>query len=77
MLLDDNKKLPRWQSALVAKELEQLNIDIVALAEMQFIDVGDRKEAKYTFFWSGVSSMSSKKEHQEQALQSQTGSWKV
>ena len=59
--------MARHHTALVAKELQNLSIDIAALSEMRLPDVGDRKEAKNSFFWSSVSS------HSERSGTSGTG----
>ena len=46
---------PERRSALVARELSRLNIDIAALSEVRFADEGSLKEhgAGYTLYWSG------------------------
>ena len=46
---------PQRRSALVARELSRLNIDIAALSEVRFPDTGSLKEqgADYTLYWSG------------------------
>ena len=48
---------PQRRTALVDKELERYRIQIAALSEALFADVGEIKEvgAGYTFFWSGPS----------------------
>ena len=45
------------RSALVARELAQLDIDIAALSEVRFAEQGSLREdgAGYTLFWSGKS----------------------
>ena len=47
---------PDRRTALVARELGRLNIDIAALAETRFADEGQLEEVGggYTFFWKGV-----------------------
>ena len=46
---------PQRRTALVGRELRRYRIQIAALSETRFADVGDIKEvgAEYTFFWSG------------------------
>ena len=43
------------RTALVGRELERYGIQIAALSDTRFADVGEIKEvgAGYTFFWSG------------------------
>ena len=50
---DSNR--PERRSALIAHELSRLNIDIAALSEVRFPEVGSLQErgAGYTLFWSG------------------------
>ena len=52
--LDDNDR-PQRRSALMARELSRLDIDIAALSEVHFAEEGSLLEhgAGYTFFWSG------------------------
>ena len=51
---EDNER-PQRCSALVAKELTRLNIDIAALSEVRFADQGSLTEhgTGYTLYWSG------------------------
>ena len=46
---------PQRRTALVGRELGRYDIQIAALSETRFTDVGEIKEvgAGYTFFWSG------------------------
>ena len=46
---------PQRRMALVGRELGRYDIQIAALSETRFADVGETKEvgAGYTFFWSG------------------------
>ena len=46
---------PQRRTALVSREFERYGIQIAALSETRFADVGEIKEvdAGYTFFWSG------------------------
>ena len=46
---------PQRRTALVGRELGRYDIQIAALSETRFADVGEIKEvgAGYTFFWSG------------------------
>ena len=55
-LLDiSNSNRPERRTALVAKELSKLNIDIAALSETRFSEYGHLVEraSGYTFFWKG------------------------
>ncbi|GAB1598787.1 hypothetical protein Ahia01_000155900, partial [Argonauta hians] len=55
-MLDSNSgSRPQRRSALVARELSRLGIDIAALSEVRFPDEGSLREqgAGYTLFWSG------------------------
>ena len=51
----DLEDRPRRRSALVARELARLDIDIAAVSEVHFVEQGSLKEdvAGYTLFWSG------------------------
>ena len=51
----DDKNRPQRRSALVARELARLNIDVAALSEVRFAGQGSLTEhgAGYTLFWSG------------------------
>ena len=51
---DDNDR-PQQRSALMARELSRLDIDIPALSEVRFAEEGSLIEhgAGYTFLWSG------------------------
>lgn len=53
----DDSERPQRRSALVARELAQLDIDIAALSEVRFADQGSLTEvsAGYTLYWSGKS----------------------
>ena len=51
--LFDHDGRPERQTALVDKELERYDIDVVALSETRFHDSGQLTEKNYTFFWSG------------------------
>ena len=55
MLDSDDNDRPQRRSALVAKELSRLDIDIAALSEVRFAEEGSLVEhgAGYTLFWSG------------------------
>ncbi|CAH1249728.1 Hypp8672 [Branchiostoma lanceolatum] len=55
MLDSTDSNHPQRRSALVAHELSRLNVDIAALSEVRFPEVGSLKEqgAGYTLFWSG------------------------
>ena len=46
---------PQRRTALVGRELGRNEIEIAALSENRFADVGEIKDvgASYTFFWSG------------------------
>ena len=46
---------PQCRTALVGRELGRCGIQIAALSETRFADVGEIKEvgAGYTFFWNG------------------------
>ena len=46
---------PQCRTALVGRELGRYGIEIAALSETRFAEIGDIKEvgAGYTFFWSG------------------------
>ena len=50
----ENNNCPQRRSALVAKELARLNIDIAALSEVHFADQGSLTEhgIGYTLYWS-------------------------
>jgi len=55
MLDADDSNRPERRSALFAHELSRLDVDIAALSEVRFHDVGSLQEhgAGYTLFWSG------------------------
>ena len=55
MLDSDDNDRPQRCSALVARELSRLDIDIAALSEVRFAEEGSLVEhgAGYTLFWSG------------------------
>ena len=55
MLDSDDNDRPQRRSALVARELSRLDIDIAALSEVRFAEEGSLVEhgAGYTLFWSG------------------------
>ena len=46
---------PQRRTALVDRELGRYGIEIAALSETRFAEIGEIKEdgAGYTFFWSG------------------------
>ena len=46
---------PQRRTALVGRELGRYGIEIAALSETRFAEIGEIKEvgAGYTFFWSG------------------------
>ena len=49
---------PQYRTTLVGRELGRYGIEIAALNETRFAEVGEIKEvcAGYTFFWSGRNS---------------------
>ena len=53
--MPDSEDCPQRRSALVARELAPLNLDIAALSDVHFAEQGSLREdrAGYTFFWSG------------------------
>ena len=53
--LQDNASAMERRTAILAKELNRYNIDIVALSETRLPDSGQLEErgSGYTFFWSG------------------------
>ena len=53
--MQDSKDRPKRCSALVARELAWLDIDITALSEVRFAEQDSLREdgAGYTLFWSG------------------------
>ena len=53
--MQDSKDRPQRRSALVARELARLDIDIAALSEIRFAEQGSLSEniAGYTLFWPG------------------------
>ncbi|WP_419636958.1 endonuclease/exonuclease/phosphatase family protein, partial [Thiolapillus sp.] len=53
--MQDSEDRPQRRSALVARELARLDIDIAALSEVRFAEQGSLREdgAGYTLFWSG------------------------
>ena len=55
--MQDSEDRPQRRSALVARELARLNIDIAALTEVRFAEQGSLTEdrAGYILFWSGKS----------------------
>ena len=63
---------PQRRTALVGRELGRYDIQIAALSETRFADVGEIKEvgAGYTFFWSGRKSEERREAKQELALPS-------
>ena len=52
--MQDSEDRPQRRSALVAKELARLDIDVDALSEVRFAEQGSLREdgAGYTLFWS-------------------------
>uniref|UniRef100_A0A8D8VT20 Craniofacial development protein 2 n=1 Tax=Cacopsylla melanoneura TaxID=428564 RepID=A0A8D8VT20_9HEMI len=67
-LLDSSRKesstIPR-KTAIVAREMEKLNIDIAALQETHLKGFGrlDERKAGYTYFWSGCEESSERNDH--------------
>ena len=55
MLDSADSNRPERRSALIAHELSRLSVDIAALSEVRYPEVGSLKEhgAGYTLFWSG------------------------
>ena len=55
MLDQTDSNRPERRSALIAHELSRLDVDIAALSEVRFPEVGSLQEhgAGYTLFWSG------------------------
>lgn len=53
----DQENRPHRRTALIAKELNRLNLDIVALSETRYHEEGQLNEigAGYSFFWKGRS----------------------
>ena len=54
--MQDSEDRPQRRSALVARELARLDIDIAALSEVRFAEQGSLREDEaegYTLFWSG------------------------
>ena len=53
--MQNSEDRPQRRSALVARELAWLDIDIAALSEVHFAEQGSLREdgAGYTLFWSG------------------------
>ena len=53
--MQDSEDRPQRHSALVARELARLDIDIAALSEVRFAEQGllTKNGAGYTLFWSG------------------------
>ena len=53
--MQDSEDRPQRRSALVARELARLDIDIAALRQVRFAEQGSIWEggAGYTLFWSG------------------------
>ena len=53
--MQDSEDRPQRRSALVARELARLDIDIAALSEVRFAEHDSLREdgAGYTLFWSG------------------------
>ena len=53
--MQDSEDRPQRRSALVARELARLDIDIAALSEVRFAEQGCLREegAGYTLFWPG------------------------
>ena len=49
----DNDKRPERRTALIAKELQSLNIDIAALQETRLEKQGNIREEVYSFYWIG------------------------
>ena len=53
--MQDSEDRPQRRSALVARELARLDIDIAALSKVRFAEQGSFREdgAGNTLFWSG------------------------
>ena len=53
--MQDSEDLPQRRSALVARELARLDIDIAAFSKVRVAEQGSLREdgAGYTLFWSG------------------------
>ena len=53
--MQDSEDRPQPRSALVARELARLDIDIAALSKVRFAEKGSLRKAGegYTLFWSG------------------------
>ena len=53
--MQDSEDRPQRRSAIVARDLARLDIDIAALSEVRFAEQGSLTEdgADYTLFWSG------------------------
>ena len=66
MLDSDDSDRPQRRSALVARELSRLDVDIAALSEVSFAEEGSLVEqgAGYTLFWSGRA----KEEHRQSGV---------
>ena len=54
MLDMQDKPRPIRKTALIARELQRLNIDVAALTETRKENAGNLTEGDYTFFWKGV-----------------------
>ena len=70
MLDSDDNDCPQRRSALVARELSRLDIDIAALSEVHFAEEGSLVEhgAGYTLFWSRRGKEENdKKQHRQEA----------
>ena len=54
--LTDSKVTDRLErrSAIIAHELERLNIDLVALSATRLLDEGSLVDGNYKFFWKGL-----------------------
>ncbi len=53
---NSNSNRPERRTALVARELERFNFDIVALSETRRSGEGQLREdqGQFTFFWKGL-----------------------
>ena len=55
--MQDSEDHPQQHSALMARELVRLDIDIAVLSQIFFVEQGSltKDGASYTLFWSGKS----------------------
>lgn len=50
----DTSDRPERRTAIIAQELNRMDIDIVALSETRFLEEGSLVDSGYTFFWKGL-----------------------